>query len=172
MGICRHDKHTGRGLSLFFDSFSRRYCWVVHGCCGMAASTKTNPCNLTRFMSVSSHFGLRFWLFLVTTLPKYYVMGTLKCVCSYLSRDIRANQLEHTLSHSLFIFYFVLPILPCKRKTLYRKSHNPSDEKPKTKLPNYVMCRALEHIYEFKFCARVWLYSCIKVENNEPVIYC
>lgn len=24
-------------------------------------------------------------------------MGTLKCVCSYLSRDIRANQLEHTL---------------------------------------------------------------------------
>ena len=24
-------------------------------------------------------------------------MGTLKCVCSYLSRDIRPNQLEHTL---------------------------------------------------------------------------
>ena len=24
-------------------------------------------------------------------------MGTLKCVCSYLSRDIKANQLEHTL---------------------------------------------------------------------------
>jgi hypothetical protein len=42
----------------------------------------------------------------------------------------------------LFIFHFVLPILPCKRKTSYRKSRNLSDEKPKTKLPKYVMSRA------------------------------
>ena len=32
----------------------------------------------------------------VSPIKKFY-MGTLKCVCSYLSRDIRANQLEHTL---------------------------------------------------------------------------
>ena len=60
-----------------------------------------------------------FWLFWVTKLPKYYV------------------------HNSLFIFYFVLPILPWKRKTLYKKTRNLSDEKPKTKLPKYVMSQAL-----------------------------
>ncbi len=46
-------------------------------------------------------YGL--WLFLATKLPKYYVI-----VC-------------------LFIM-FVLPVLPCKRKTSYRKSCNLRDE--------------------------------------------
>ena len=46
--------------------------------------------------------------------------------------------------NSLFIFHFVLPILPCKRKTSYRKSRNLSDEKPKMKLPKYVMSQAVE----------------------------
>ena len=36
--------------------------------------------------------------------------------------------------NSLFIFHFVLPILPWKRKTLYRKSRNLSDEKPKNEV--------------------------------------
>ena len=43
------------------------------------------------------------------------------------------------LHDSLFLFHF---ILPWQWKTLYRKSRNLSDEKPKTKLPKYVMSRA------------------------------
>ena len=41
----------------------------------------------------------------------------------------------------LLFFIFVLPVLPCKRKTWYRKSRNPSDGK-KTNLPKNVMSRA------------------------------
>ena len=52
------------------------------------------------------------------------------------------NKVTKILRNSLFIFHFVLPILSCKRKTSYRKSCNLSDEKPKTMLPKYVMCRA------------------------------
>ena len=52
------------------------------------------------------------------------------------------DEVTKILCNSLFIFHFVLPILPCKQKTLYRKSCNLSDEKPKTKLPKYVMSRA------------------------------
>ena len=44
---------------------------------------------------------------------------------------------------SLFIFHFVLPILPCKWKTSYRKSCNLSDEKSKMKLLKYVMSQAI-----------------------------
>ena len=46
------------------------------------------------------------------------------------------------LCYSLFIFHFVLPSFPWEKKTSYRKSCNLSDEKPKTKLPKYVMSRA------------------------------
>ena len=53
------------------------------------------------------------------------------------------DKVTKMLCNSLFIFHFVLPILPCKRKTSYRKSHNLSDEKPKTKLPKYMMSRAM-----------------------------
>ena len=51
------------------------------------------------------------------------------------------DKVTKILRNSLFIFHFVLPILPCKRKTLHRKSRNLSDEKPKSKLPKYVMSR-------------------------------
>ena len=40
-------------------------------------------------------------------------MGTLKCVCSYLSRDIRANQLEHTLLR--------VPICVCTQRLTFCK---------------------------------------------------
>jgi hypothetical protein len=45
----------------------------------------------------------------------------------------------------LFIFHFVLPILPANGKhcTLY-KSRNLNDKKPKTKLPKHVMSRAFD----------------------------
>ena len=51
-------------------------------------------------------------------------------------------EVTNILHNILFIFHFVLPILPRKRKTWYRKSLNKSDEKPKMKLPKYVMSRA------------------------------
>ena len=51
------------------------------------------------------------------------------------------DKVSKILRNSLFIFHFVLPILPCKRKTWYRKSRNPSDGK-KTNLPKNVMSRA------------------------------
>ena len=54
------------------------------------------------------------------------------------------NEVTKILRNSLFIFHFVLPILPCKWKTLYRKSRNLSDEKTKMKLPKYVMSQAVE----------------------------
>ena len=50
---------------------------------------------------------------------------------------------QRSFQNSLFIFHFVLPILPLERKTLFRKSRNLSDEKPKSKLPKYVMRRAI-----------------------------
>ena len=34
------------------------------------------------------------------------------------------NEVTKISCNSLFIFHFVFPILPCKRKTLFRKSHN------------------------------------------------
>ena len=34
------------------------------------------------------------------------------------------DKVTKILCNSLFMFHFVLPILPCKWKTLYRKSHN------------------------------------------------
>ena len=37
-----------------------------------------------------------------------FSMGTLKCVCSYSSRDITANQLEHTLLRVPIIFPLVI----------------------------------------------------------------
>ena len=52
------------------------------------------------------------------------------------------NEVTKILRSSLFVFHLVLPMLPCKWKTLYRKSCNLSDEKPKSKLPKYVMSRA------------------------------
>ena len=79
-------------------------------------------------LSVSSHFGnFVFGCFLATKLPKYYGFPI--------------------LHDSLFIFQFVLPILPCKSKTSYRKSCSLSDEKPKTKLPKYMMSRVFEIFY-------------------------
>ena len=54
---------------------------------------------------------------------------------------VLGGKITKILHNSLFIFHFVLPILPCKHKTLYRKSHNLSDKKSKTKLPKYVMSR-------------------------------
>jgi hypothetical protein len=51
------------------------------------------------------------------------------------------DKVTKILRNSLFIFHFVLPILPCKRKTSYRKSRNLSDEKQKTILPKYVMLK-------------------------------
>ena len=41
------------------------------------------------------------------------------------------DEVTKILRYSLFIFHFVLPVLPCKRKTLYRKSRNKSIEKTK-----------------------------------------
>ena len=40
------------------------------------------------------------------------------------------DEITKILRNSLFIFHFVLPVSPCKRKTLFRKFHNLSDEKP------------------------------------------
>ena len=81
------------------------------------------------------------------------------------------DEVTKILRNSLFIFHFVLPILACKRKTLYRKSRNLSDEKPKTKLPKYVMSRTtvlrishslrIKRVHEFtpvwRKCAQIWL---------------
>ena len=52
------------------------------------------------------------------------------------------DEVTKILPYNLFLFHFVLTILPWKRKTSYRKSCNLSDEKPKTKLPKYVMSQA------------------------------
>ena len=58
-------------------------------------------------MSVSSHFGI--FIF-----------------CCFWLLKISCN--------GMFIFLFVLPILPCKQKTLYRKSRNLSDKKTKNQV--------------------------------------
>ena len=50
---------------------------------------------------------------------------------------VLGNEVTKILRNSLFIFRFVLAILPWKRKTLYRKSWNLSDEKQ-----NYLMSQA------------------------------
>ena len=55
---------------------------------------------------------------------------------------VLGHEVTKILCNSLFTFHFTWPKLPYKRKTSYRKSHNISDEKPKTKLPKYVMSRA------------------------------
>ena len=57
------------------------------------------------------------------------------------------DEVAKILRNSLFIFHLILPILPCKGKTLYIKSWNLSDEKPKTKLPKCVMSRAIVNSY-------------------------
>ena len=59
-----------------------------------------------------------FVVFLATKLPKYCVI-----VCLF--------------------FHFFLPILPCKRKTLRRKSRKLNDKKPSMKFPKYVMSRTI-----------------------------
>ena len=45
---------------------------------------------------------------------------------------VLGDEVAKILRNSLFIFHFVLPILPCKQNTSYRKSRNLSDENPKT----------------------------------------
>ena len=65
---------------------------------------------------------------------------------------VLGDKVTKILRNSLFIFHFILPILPCKRKTSYRKSRNLSDEKPKMKLPKYVMSRAINVIYCLNWC--------------------
>ena len=60
------------------------------------------------------------------------------------------DEVTKILTNSLFIFHFSLPILPCKQKSLYRKSRNLSDEKLKSKLRKYVMSRALDQSAEPK----------------------
>ena len=52
---------------------------------------------------------------------------------------------------------------PYKWKTLYRKSRNLSDKKPKMKLPKYVMSRAIDVI----FC----LNGCIYRENWKKSVH-
>ena len=44
------------------------------------------------------------------------------------------DEVTKILRNSLFIFHFILPILPYKRKTSYRKSRNLSDEKTKNEV--------------------------------------
>ena len=44
---------------------------------------------------------------------------------------VLGDKVTKKLRNTLLIFHFVLPILPCKGKTLYIKSGNLSDEKPK-----------------------------------------
>ena len=68
------------------------------------------------------------------------ILVTLFLVC--FSKSMNFTKI---LRDSLFIFFFILPILPCKWKTSYRKSRHLSDEKPKTKLPKYEMSRACVH---------------------------
>ena len=65
-----------------------------------------------------------------------------------------SNAVTKILCNGLLIFHFVLSFLPFKRKTSYRKSHNPSEEKPKTKLPKYVMSQAdyFWRLYDINVC--------------------
>ena len=58
---------------------------------------------------------------------------------------VLGDEVTKVLPNSLFIFYFVLPVLPvlpCKWKMSYRKSSNLT-KLPKIKLPQYVMSRTL-----------------------------
>ena len=51
---------------------------------------------------------------------------------------ILGDEVKKILRNSLFIFHFVLPVLPCKRKKIVQKITQVT-KKPKTKLPKYVM---------------------------------
>ena len=54
------------------------------------------------------------------------------------------DEVTNISCNSSFMFHFVLPVLPCKWKTSYRKSRNSKvTKKPKMKLPKYVMSQAL-----------------------------
>ena len=46
------------------------------------------------------------------------------------------------LRNSFFVFHFVLPVLPCKQNTSYKKHETKVTKKPKTKLSKYGMSRA------------------------------
>ena len=55
-------------------------------------------------------------------------------VSSHFGNFVFGDEVTKILRNSLFIFHFVLPILPCKRNTSDRKSRNLSDEKPKNEV--------------------------------------
>ena len=59
---------------------------------------------------------------------KFRTMGTLKCVCSFISRDIRANQLEHTLFRvpmvSFVFIYWVVTVTADIRQNKTKKTPN------------------------------------------------
>ena len=80
---------------------------------------------------------------------------------------VLGDKVTKILRNSLFIFHFVLPILPCKWKTLYRKSRNLSDKKAKTMLQKMWWARhlsnAVSSLFAFLFAIRfIWLYlECI-----------
>ena len=63
-----------------------------------------------------------------------------------------SDEVTKILHNSLFIFHFVGPILPCKRKKSYRKSRHLSNKKPKMKLPKYVMSQAINAIFCLNWC--------------------
>ena len=50
---------------------------------------------------------------------------------SHFGNFVFGDEVTKILCNSLFIFHFVLPILPCKRKISYRKSRNISDKNQK-----------------------------------------
>ena len=90
-----------------------------------------------------------------------YFMKNLQTTIALLFLAHNISAIGGVLRNSLFIFYFLLSILPCKWKTLYRKSRNQSDKKPKTKLPKYVMSWALISIFK-TYCAILLLANTAK----------
>ena len=60
-----------------------------------------------------------------------------------------ATKLRKYLCNSLFIFHFVLPVLPCKWKQHTKNHATKVTKKPKMKLPKYVMSRALIMLPEY-----------------------
>ena len=78
-----------------------------------------------------------------------------------------SNAVTKILCNGLLIFHFVLSFLPFKRKTSYRKSHNPSEEKPKTKLPKYVMSQAdcFWRLYDISYIEEFIAYLLIKINS-------
>ena len=129
------------------------------------------------YMSVPSHFGnfifCRFlWqivcLFFILSCPSYPVSVDLRVFCiiaisiiwraaswgaTCRRRHLSALQtMEMPLDGAKYDWLLNLQtlILPWERKTLYRKSRNLSDEKPKPKLPKYVMSWEKKNIFCFE----------------------